>query len=121
MKTILVVDDEPDLRELLVDVLRGEGYLMVWASNGQAARALLAEQAVDLVITDTMMPGLDGVGLIRWMRAQPELRSVPAILISAALRPNLDGLGHCEFMTKPFELITLLDAVTTALGQSPPQ
>jgi CheY-like chemotaxis protein len=116
MKTILVVDDEPDIRELLVDVLRGEGYLMVSASNGQAARKLLAEQAVDLVITDTMMPALDGVGLIRWMRGRPHLQAVPAILISAALRPNLDGLGHCVFMTKPFDLSTLLDAVAAAVG-----
>lgn len=121
MRTILVVDDEPDIRELLVDVLGLEGYLLVPAGNGQVARNVLADQTVDLVITDTMMPGLDGVGLIRWMRGHQDLRAVPAILISAALRPNLDGLDNCVFMTKPFDLTALLDAVEAALGQSPPR
>jgi CheY-like chemotaxis protein len=119
METILVVDDEPDIRELLVDVLRGEGYLVVPASNGQVAREALAETHIDLVITDTMMPGLDGVGLIRWLRAQPSLRAVPVLLLSAARRPNLDGLGDCVFLPKPFDLTTLLEAVATALRGSP--
>lgn len=116
MKTILVVDDEPDIRDLLIDVLRVEGYDTVPAGNGHVARDLLADKSFDLVVSDTMMPGLDGLELVRWMRGQPHLRATPVVLISAALRPSLDGLGTCVFLPKPFDLEALLEAIAAALG-----
>jgi CheY-like chemotaxis protein len=116
MTMILVVDDEPDIRDLLADVLRGEGYDSVPAGNGHVARDLLANKSFDLVVTDTMMPGLDGLGLVRWMRGQPQLRAIPVVLISAALRPNLNGFGNCVFLPKPFDLEALLEAIAAALG-----
>lgn len=56
------------------------------------------------------------MGLIRAMRDRPELQGVPAILISAAVTPSLDGLGDCWFQAKPFDLADLLDAILHALG-----
>ncbi len=116
MKTILVVDDEPDMRNLLVEVLGDEGYGTLAARDGLSALDLLGGMEVDLVITDTMMPRRGGVELLQAMREDPHLKDVPAILMSAAARPQLDGLGVCVFLPKPFDLVALLDAVSEALG-----
>ncbi len=115
MNTILVVDDEPDIRELLVDILRDEGYVTLAAGDGLAALELLRETAIDVVIVDTMMPRLGGVELVRLMREQSALQEVPVILMSAAQRPKLDGLGVCAFLPKPFDVTALLHAVTEAV------
>src|SRR5215203_482635 len=119
MATILVVDDEPALLELLVDILDGEGHEMLAARDGVVALGLLTGRRSDLVITNAMMPRLDGMGLIRSMRHHPDLRDVPVIVLSAATLPTLDGLGAVTFLPKPFELTALLAAVATALrGES---
>ena len=119
MKKILAVDDEPDILELLVEILRIEGYETSAASDGKAALDLLKETGADLVITDTMMPRLDGVALIRSMRECPKLCDVPVIIMSAAGRPQLGGLDICSFLHKPFDLIALLDAVAQAIECTP--
>lgn len=121
MKTILVVDDEPDIVQILVELLGGEGYGALPADDGVAALEVLTGTGVDLVITDTMMPRLGGVELIRSMRGDRDLADIPVILMSAAMRPALDGLGACEFVPKPFDLVTLLDVVARALDGPPPQ
>lgn len=115
MTRILVVDDEPTVLEFLVDVLCDEGYELTVADNGVMALQMLGNTGVDLVITDTMMPELGGVELIRSLREHPELRDVPVVLMSAAARPGLDGLGTVNFLPKPFDLAALLDAVEEAL------
>ena len=116
MATILVVDDEPTILDALAEVLREEGHAVLAAGDGAAALGLLARGAPDLVITDTMMPGLDGPGLVRRMRARPELREAPVLLASAVARPPWDGLGDVAFLPKPFDLGALLAAVATLVG-----
>jgi two-component system nitrogen regulation response regulator NtrX len=116
MTRILVVDDEPDILELLVDVLRDEGHELTVAHDGVVALQVLAQTLVDLVITDTMMPRSGGVELVRSMRDCVEFRQIPVILMSAAARPGMDGLGTVAFLPKPFDLAALLDAVEEALG-----
>jgi CheY-like chemotaxis protein len=116
MNRILVVDDEPAILTLLIDVLHDEGYEVLGAADGMAALRVLAETGADLVITDTMMPRLGGRDLVRSMRERPEFRETPVILLSGADQPGLDGLGTVVFLPKPFDLIALLDAVTEALG-----
>jgi CheY-like chemotaxis protein len=116
MTTILVVDDEPVIRELLVQVLRDEGYATVTAGDGVAALESLESGDIDLVLTDTMMPRLDGVALIRTMRKRPVLNTMPVVLLSAAGRPALDGMGDCVFLPKPFDLTSLLAAVADAVA-----
>lgn len=116
MKTILVVDDEPAIRDVLLEILRDEGYQTVAAQDGLSALNLLDGMGIDLVITDTMMPRRSGVELLQAMREDPRLKDVPAIFMSAAARPQLDGLGVFVFLPKPFDLAALLDAVAEALG-----
>lgn len=119
MRRILVVDDEPDILELLVEILRIEGYVMLSANDGEAALELLAKTPCDLIVTDTMMPRVSGVALIRSIRERPELRDVPVIMMSAAGLPNLDGLDVSTFLHKPFDLSALLDAVAKAVDCAP--
>lgn len=115
MATILVSDDEPVILETVVAVLTLEGHAVLSAADGVAARALLARTVPDLLVTDVMMPGLDGPGLVRWMRSRPELRHVPALLVSAGPRPALDGLEPAAFLAKPFDLAGLLQAIANTM------
>lgn len=111
MKTILIVDDEPDIRAMLAEVLRDEGYRTLVAADGVAAMEVLLREAVDLLVTDTMMPRRGGVELIQSVRASGRLRGLPAILMSAGGWPDLRDLGVLVFLPKPFDLNTLLAAV----------
>ncbi len=116
MTRILVVDDEPAILSLLVDVLGDEGHEVVVAGDGVAALQVVAGIGADLVITDTMMPRGSGVELIRSMREHPEYREIPVMLMSAGARPAMDGLGAITFLAKPFDLATLLYTVATVLS-----
>ena len=121
MKRILVVDDEPDILDLLVEILEGEGYETLAAQDGLAALTSLSDATVDLVITDGMMPRLGGVELIRSMRGRPEFRDIPVILISAAHHLRLVGIDEGFFLPKPFDLTDLLDAVAKCLADASPR
>lgn len=121
MKTILVVDDEPAILDLLTTLLSDEGYQVLSAVDGAAALEGLKREAVDVVITDGMMPRLDGEALIRAMRARPETREVPVIFVSAAVTPLLEGLEPWWFLPKPFDLEVVLDTVAGAIGRPAPR
>ncbi|MDP9469617.1 MAG: response regulator [Chloroflexota bacterium] len=74
MKMVLVVDDEPVIRDLVADVLRDEGYAVVTAADGREGLDLLARERPDLVLMDVMMPGLDGREAYLAMRSRPICR-----------------------------------------------
>jgi CheY-like chemotaxis protein len=116
MKCVLVVDDEPLILDLLQTFLQDEGFEVLTAPDGVAALETLTRSRVDLVITDTMMPNRGGVELIRSMRESSRLRDIPVVLMSAASSPSLNGLGPVMFLAKPFDLPSLLDAITTAMS-----
>jgi CheY-like chemotaxis protein len=118
MTRVLVVDDEPAILVILDEVLRDEGNEVMVAGDGVAALQVLAQTGVDLIITDTMMPRLGGPELIWSMRERPDLQEIPVILMSAAVRPDLDGLGSVTFMAKPFDLTALCRTVAKALTSS---
>jgi len=118
MPTILVVEDEPTIRELLVEVLEDEGYAVLGATNGIEALDVLAGQAPDLVLTDAMMPGLDGLGLVRRMRGDPRTASTPVILMSAVLRAGRPGFPGVSFLPKPFDLHRLLSEIEARLARA---
>ena len=82
-KTILVVDDSPVVRDLISDALRAHGIRVVEAGDGEEALNRLASHPnIDLVVTDFEMPRLDGIGLIRALRARPDMRRIPAVVVS---------------------------------------
>jgi CheY-like chemotaxis protein len=117
MKTILVIDDEFAIADVLISLLTDEGYRVVTAPNGQEGLALLAESRPDLVLLDLMMPLMDGREVLRQMRADPESMHIPVILMSAACSPAvLATLGAEAYLEKPFRLDVLLATLERLLG-----
>jgi DNA-binding response OmpR family regulator len=119
MATVLVVDDEPIVREVVVRYLQREGHTTFEADDGDQAREMLEQQAPDLVVLDVMLPGTDGLELCRWIRARSEL---PVILLTArgeeADRIVGLELGADDYVTKPFSPRELAARVRTVLRRS---
>lgn len=104
MLTVLVVDDEEPVRQLLASIFADRGYRALQAYNGRHALDVLQTEHVDLVLTDMMMPQLTGADLCRHLKASPETRTIPVILTSAAGREVADGASADAFLDKPFQL-----------------
>jgi DNA-binding response OmpR family regulator len=119
--TVLVVDDEPIVREVVVRYLRREGYRTLEAADGERARELLEHDPPNLVVLDVMLPGTDGLSLCRWIRARSEL---PVILLTArgeeADRIVGLELGADDYVTKPFSPRELAARVRTVLRRAAP-
>lgn len=115
--TILVVDDEPSMREAMSDLLRAEGYKPVPAQNGEEALARAAEFTPDLILLDVMMPGMDGFAVCRRLRSDPLLAQVPIIMLTSLddHSSRLEGFkaGADDFVSKPFRQLELLARVKT--------
>ena len=125
MRTVLVVDDEFGTVEVLVAALEDTGYRVLTAANGRRALERLEENRPDLVISDFMMPLMDGAALVSAMRAKPSLRDIPVIMMSAApeaaLRKHLDG--YAAFLRKPFRmpaLLEIIDSIFEGAANAPP-
>jgi CheY-like chemotaxis protein len=117
MKTILVVEDELVLTEVLSAVLEDAGYRIVAVGDGRAGLAALADVQPDLVLCDVMMPLMDGREMCRRMQADVALRHIPIVLMTAA--PNVVSLADCKYaalVRKPFDLDRLLDVISTLVG-----
>lgn len=114
-KLILVVDDTPDLLEGLREFLQMEGYDVVSATNGQEALDVLDAMPVDLIITDLLMPVMDGFQLIRSVKQRDDFRNTPIIVFSAKPRhENVETLlqiGASKFVSKPSDLENILLSV----------
>jgi CheY-like chemotaxis protein len=116
MKKILVVDDEFDILTTWRLVLEMEGYEVSTATNGRSALDSARSNKPDLVITDWMMPHMDGVELIRQLAASETLDQVPVILMSAAANaPKLDHPA-ARFHRKPFSIDDLVESVRQMIG-----
>ena len=103
-KTILICDDEPALRELIRASL-DDGYLFAEASDGVTALELAREVEPDLVVLDLMLPRLGGLEVLARLRADPLLRQVPVLVITAwnETREDVIAAGAAEFASKPFD------------------
>ncbi|HYY33444.1 MAG TPA: response regulator transcription factor [Gaiellaceae bacterium] len=119
MTTVLVVDDEPIVREVVVSYLQREGYRTLEAADGDRARALVESESPHLVVLDVMLPGTDGLELCRWIRARSAL---PVIMLTArgdeADRIVGLELGADDYVTKPFSPRELAARVRTVLRRS---
>jgi DNA-binding response OmpR family regulator len=119
--TVLVVDDEPIVREVVVGYLQREGFRTLEAGDGHRARKLLEEDPPDLVVLDLMLPGVDGLELCRWIRGRS---SLPVIMLTArgdeADRIVGLELGADDYVTKPFSPRELAARVRTVLRRATP-
>jgi CheY-like chemotaxis protein len=115
-ETILLVEDEDDLRETIREVIAEEGYHVAEAENGAAALAFLEKSpAPCLVLLDLMMPVVNGFELLERMRADPRWKDIPVLVISALARQRLEETvakgTAVGYLTKPLQLKALLGAV----------
>lgn len=115
---ILVLDDEAAIAELARSLLEEEGYRVILAPNGREGLRLLREERPDLVISDVMMPLMDGRAFARTMHADPAHAHLPLILMSAAGEGIVDGVPHTAFLAKPFDLVTLIELATGLLPRA---
>jgi two-component system, OmpR family, phosphate regulon response regulator PhoB len=119
--TILVADDEDDVRELVAYRLTRSGYEVIDAVDGQEALRLALEQPPDLMLLDVMMPRLDGYELTRRLRAEESLRSTPVILLTARSQESDVGrgfeVGADDYLKKPFSPDELVARVRAVLGR----
>jgi CheY-like chemotaxis protein len=105
--SVLVVDDDEAIRDVVADVLRDEGYRVVCAENGaQALRALQGDNHPDLVLLDLMMPVMSGWEVLEQLQANEELSQIPVVVVSAMTAP-----GAREHLAKPIDLEQLLATV----------
>jgi CheY-like chemotaxis protein len=118
MKTVVIVDDEFGLADVLAATLSDTGLSVFTATNGVQGLQVMAQHPPDLVILDYMMPLLDGVGVLKAMRADPKLAAVPVIMISAMPESVVSARcsGYVAFLRKPFDFEALLSAVERAMA-----
>lgn len=126
---ILIVEDVPHIRELLSVTLNFKGYPVLSAANGQAALDLIAEQPPALIITDILMPKMDGYTLIQKLRSKSSTSRIPIIVLTATYITPEDkafalSLGVVRFMEKPVDtdefLLTVAEVLTTGCQEFPP-
>lgn len=115
MTTVLVVDDEASIRDLVAVMLSDEGYNVVSAQNGQEALRLVAEKRPDLIVTDWMMPVMGGEKLIQVLHDANSAKRAAVIVMSAALNPDFESTRVAAFLPKPFDSARLLETVRQVL------
>lgn len=119
-ETILIVEDNPDMRSGLRVSLEIEGYNVLTANNGEEALALLATSMPDLVLADLKMPYMNGLQLLDEIQKNETWRDIPVVIVTAVAEPAVQSdaawRGAHAYVTKPFEIQALLDAVAQALG-----
>ena len=105
--TILVVDDDDDIRSLIAQLLRSQGYSVTEAGSATEAETSVLENPPQLILMDLSMPGTDGLSSIWNIRKQPEMVAVPIIIVSAYdafdLRAEATAAGCCGYLTKPLD------------------
>ncbi|GAC1595865.1 MAG: hypothetical protein NVS3B21_19280 [Acidimicrobiales bacterium] len=118
--TILVVDDDPVIQRLLAVNFEMEGYRVVTAGDGIEGLDRVADDRPDLILLDVMMPRMDGIAVVRRLKADPATAAIPVILLSAkAQSTDISGgldAGADDYVTKPFDPLELLDKVEVLIG-----
>jgi two-component system nitrogen regulation response regulator NtrX len=116
---ILVVDDEPDIRELIKDILEDEGYQVTVASNGDEARNALAAQSPSLILLDIWMPDIDGISLLKEFKQQDNDLTIVMMSGHGTIETAVEAtrLGASDFIEKPLSMAKLLRGVELAIEQ----
>ncbi len=122
MATVLVVDDDRDIRELVAMKLKLDGIEVLEAANGRIALEVLEQHHVDLVVLDLMMPVMDGIEACRAIREREEWKNLPIIMLTArAQSDDVElgfGIGATDYVAKPFSPRELLSRVRGTLARS---
>lgn len=121
MTEILVVEDDPDIRDSTAELLRARGYTVATLGDIKRLKGALRANPPDLVLQDCHMPGLDLAAAIREVRAAPHLRSVPILLYTASIEGDdfWRALGADGLVRKPFEIEELHRRIEQCLHRAP--
>ncbi len=119
--TILIVDDSATMRALVREALEADSHAVVEAIHGKAALTALAETPVALVLTDVLMPEMDGLALVQAIRADARLRALPVLILSTEATPAVKERGRAAgatgWLVKPFHPDTLRQTVRRVLAE----
>ncbi len=118
VQSVLVVDDDPNIRKMIIAALRREGYEFAEAPNGKEALEIMRAQRPDVVVLDLMMPIVSGWEVLQERENDPELRQIPVIIVSATRAPEIATAvdkGICAFLPKPFDIAALSALVRSCL------
>lgn len=117
--SILVVDDSPSLRRMIGACLRAAGYAVTEAADGDQARALAQQASFGMLVTDQVMPGMDGLTLIRGLRATERYARIPMLMLTteadSRIREQAREAGASGFLPKPFDPGQLMEAVSALI------
>lgn len=123
--TVLIADDQENMRTTLARVLSLEGYTYLLAASGRSALEMLEQRRIDLALLDINMPGMDGIAVVERIKANPALADLPIIMLtgqmdsSSVLRCKV--LGVNDYLVKPYKISVLLQRIESALqGRSKP-
>lgn len=119
MQTILLIEDSPEIRDNMAEILELAGYTVLLAADGKAGVSIALSQKTDLIVCDVMMPELDGYGVINLLQKHDDTRHIPFIFVTARaerdeIRKGMD-LGADDYITKPFTGTELLNAIDRRL------
>ncbi|UDM52062.1 response regulator [Cupriavidus sp. MP-37] len=124
LPSILVVDDSPSLRRMIGACLRAGGFDVTEAADGDQAHALALAGNFGMLVTDQVMPGMDGLTLIRSLRATPRYARMPILMLTTEqdgnIREQARAAGASGFLPKPFDPDGLMQAVAALLDAAPP-
>ena len=119
-KTVLTVDDSTSIRQMVSFMLKSAGYQVLEANDGKAGLEKAKSQTVDLILTDQNMPIMDGLTLIRSLRALPQYRTTPILMLttesSDAMKSQGRAAGATGWLVKPFDPQKLLEVVRKVIG-----
>jgi len=118
---ILVIDDDPEIRELVCEVVAQAGFVTVTANDGEEGLALAEARRPALIVMDVMMRGVDGYTALTRLRGRPATRDIPVIILTGQEEPIYRtlslGVGAVAHLTKPFSPAVLIDTVRRVLAQ----
>lgn len=120
MATVLVVDDEFGIANLFEAILTDEGHRVLMAANGLQGLEMLTAERPDLIFLDYMMPVMDATGMLRGIAADPELRSVPVVMMSSMPEATVAERckGYVAFLRKPFRIAEVVNLVDQLIARS---
>ncbi len=119
-KTVLSVDDSSSIRQMVSFTLKGAGYEVIEASDGQEGLEKAKMKTVDMVLTDQNMPRMDGLTMIKNLRAMPNYRNVPILMLTTesgdAMKQQGKAAGATGWLVKPFDPSKLLEVTKKVIG-----
>lgn len=122
MKTVLIIDDDQFLLEVIAEILRIEGYKTLLSTNGEEGLCLAQVQRPDVIISDWMMPGLGGYALVKELQKDWRTTSIPFVMLTGSTDTRViqqwTGLPLEQIVPKPFDIATLLNAIKRLTSSS---